>query len=178
MFQRRRELLSGGGLNYFLQAARCLGLVKCFEIFHFIWNSWRLNNFNIPFATSISSISLDLPHLSAALESWNFPENLHFKVKIVAKFFVRSHFLSTYNNIKIKQQINILAIFFSLSSLLHYSIKITNCGTREKKIFCVYDFFRVLRYVNGDRKSHLQTQSFFLNTDVCINKPFDKVVKF
>ena len=27
--------LSGGGLNNFFKATRCLGLVKCFKIFHF-----------------------------------------------------------------------------------------------------------------------------------------------
>ena len=32
MFQRRRKLLSGEELNNFLQAARSLELVKCFEI--------------------------------------------------------------------------------------------------------------------------------------------------
>ena len=46
LFQRRKKLVSGGsgggggdggggGLNNFLKAARCLGLLKCFKIFHF-----------------------------------------------------------------------------------------------------------------------------------------------
>ena len=29
------KFLSGGGLNNFLQLARCVGLEKCFKIFHF-----------------------------------------------------------------------------------------------------------------------------------------------
>ena len=37
----------GGGrrLNNFLKAAHCLGLVKCFSIFHFNWNVWKFNFF-------------------------------------------------------------------------------------------------------------------------------------
>ena len=34
LFQRRRKLLFGGGLNNAFTVARCLGLVKCFKIFH------------------------------------------------------------------------------------------------------------------------------------------------
>ena len=97
MFQRRRKLLSawggvgrkGGGLNNFLQAARCLGLVNCFkniiliEIFEF--------NYFLAFRSSTNS--------------WNFPGNLDFRGKIVANFLLRNHFLSIYNVI-IKQQIN------------------------------------------------------------------------
>lgn len=43
-----------------------------------------------------------------ALKHWNLPLNLDFK--IVAKFLLRSHFLSIYNNITIKKQINHEAI--------------------------------------------------------------------
>ena len=46
LFQRRRKLLSGEGLNNFLKAGRCLGLVKCFKIFHFNWNFWKSNCFS------------------------------------------------------------------------------------------------------------------------------------
>ena len=35
LFQRRRKLLSGGGLNNFLKIARCFGLEKCFKNFNF-----------------------------------------------------------------------------------------------------------------------------------------------
>ena len=35
LLPRGRKLLSGGWLNNFLKAACCLGLVKCFKMFHF-----------------------------------------------------------------------------------------------------------------------------------------------
>ena len=35
LFQRRRKLLSAGGLNNFLKVAYFLSLVKCFKVFHF-----------------------------------------------------------------------------------------------------------------------------------------------
>ena len=34
-FRKSIKLLSGGRLNNFLKAARCLGLVKCLKVFHF-----------------------------------------------------------------------------------------------------------------------------------------------
>ena len=69
------------GLNNFLRATCChLGLVKYFKFFHFSWDFWKLNGFLI------------LP--SIALKCWNFPENLNFNVKIVAKILIRNHFLS------------------------------------------------------------------------------------
>ena len=40
-----------------------------------------------------------------ALKRWNFPDNLDFNSKIVAKF-LRIHFLSVQNNMKINQQIH------------------------------------------------------------------------
>ena len=36
-----------GRLNNFLIAVRCLSLVKCFTIFHFNWNSLKLNYFSV-----------------------------------------------------------------------------------------------------------------------------------
>ena len=50
LFQRLSKILSGGmggwwRLNNFLKAARCLGLVKCFTIFHFNWNFSKFNYF-------------------------------------------------------------------------------------------------------------------------------------
>ena len=52
LFQRRIKILSGGmgrlgRLNNFLKAACCLGLVKCFTIFHFNWNFLKLNYFSV-----------------------------------------------------------------------------------------------------------------------------------
>ena len=37
LFKKCRKLLFGEGLNNFLKAGRCVGLVKCSEIFHFNW---------------------------------------------------------------------------------------------------------------------------------------------
>ena len=52
LFQRLSKILSGGmggwwRLNNFLKAARCLGLVKCFTIFHFNWNFSKFNYFSV-----------------------------------------------------------------------------------------------------------------------------------
>ena len=55
LFQRRRKTLSGGWLNNFLKATRCLGLVKCFNIFHFICNFGNSTIFQ-HFDTSINSM--------------------------------------------------------------------------------------------------------------------------
>ena len=46
LFQRRRKLLSSGGLNDFFKAARCLDLVKCFKIFHINWIIWKFIYFS------------------------------------------------------------------------------------------------------------------------------------
>ena len=86
LFQWRRKLLSGwrgreGGLNNFVKVAHCL---KCFKIVHF-----NLNFLEIKLFISISI----LPFTS--LKCWHFPDNLDFKGKTVAKFLIRSHFLST-----------------------------------------------------------------------------------
>ena len=55
LFQRRIKILSGGmggggglgRLNSFLKAACCLGLVKCFTVFHFNWNFLKFNYFSV-----------------------------------------------------------------------------------------------------------------------------------
>ena len=49
--------MTGGGcdLSKFLKAVRCLGLAKCFTIFYFNWNFWKLNHF-YHFDTSIYGI--------------------------------------------------------------------------------------------------------------------------
>ena len=50
-FQRRSKFLSvmgwfgGGRLNNFLKADCCLGLAKCFTIFHFNWYFWNSSIF-------------------------------------------------------------------------------------------------------------------------------------
>ena len=40
-FRDVRKLLFGGELNNFLHPVRCLGLVKCFKIFHFLIEIFR-----------------------------------------------------------------------------------------------------------------------------------------
>ena len=73
----------GGGwvkLNNFLQAARGMGLVKCFTIFNFNWNFSKLNYFSV--FRYISSI-----------ETQQSSSNLDFKGTIIATFLIRSHFL-------------------------------------------------------------------------------------
>ena len=49
----------------------------------------------------------------------------------------------------------ILLLNFTLSSPLCYSLKIRNYVMREKKIFCIYGYFNVSRFIKGGRKSHL-----------------------
>ena len=80
LFQWRRKLLSGGGLNNFLKADHCL---KCFKILHF-----NLNFLVIQLFISIFILPFTV------MKRWNFPNNLDFKGKTVAKFLIRSHFLS------------------------------------------------------------------------------------
>ena len=129
-----RSKVSGGegGLNNFLQDDHCLGLVKCFKIFHFNLNFWKFNYF-LAFRY---------------LHHWNFPGNSDFKGKVVAKFLLRSHFLSICNTL-VSHFLN-----FALSPPLWYLLKITNYLMREKKIFCIYGcFFSVSPYIQGGRKS-------------------------
>ena len=56
LFQRRSKVLSGKGcdgegrggsgwLNNFLKVAHCVGLAKCFKIFHFNWYFWKFYYF-------------------------------------------------------------------------------------------------------------------------------------
>ena len=46
-----------GRLNIFLKEAHCVGLVKCFTIFHFNLNFWNSTNFQ-HFVTSIKTLKL------------------------------------------------------------------------------------------------------------------------
>ena len=182
MFQWRRKLLSGGGLNNFLKAARCLGLTKCFEIFHCKWNFCKFIYFS-----SIPSV---------ALKRWHFPDNLGFKGKSVAKFLLRSHFFSISKNMTIKQQINhgtiqkicylhngifhsiyLCHTFVTLSSPLCYSLKITNYGMINKYNNFFYMNASAYHVIskensrNGGRKLYLDTTAF-LDTHVYINSPY------
>ena len=53
---------------------------------------FKLKFFEIPLFSTILILPLIL------LKRWNFPNNLDFKGKIEAKFLIRSHFLSIWNN--------------------------------------------------------------------------------
>ena len=71
-------VVDGGGavwgkLNNFFKTARCLGFVKCLTILEI------QPFFRIAILQSI------------ALKRWNFPDNLDFNGKIVAKFLIKSH---------------------------------------------------------------------------------------
>ena len=59
-----------------------------------------------------------------------------------------------YNGIFLPFTCVTLCQFYSLSSL-SYSLKITNYGMREKKIFCIYGCFNLSRYIKEGKKSHL-----------------------
>ena len=80
LFQTRSKILVGAGLgrlNNFFKVARCLILVKCLTIFHFNLNFWKFNYF------SICNIKTLKPS-----------RQFGFQFKTVAKFLIRSHFLS------------------------------------------------------------------------------------
>ena len=95
---------------------------------------------------------------SIALKRWNFPDNFDFRVKILAKFLLRSQFLSICNNVTVKQQINHSAIqkvchlhndifipltcvtlsqFYFITSLVLF-IKNNKLENEKKKLFCIY----------------------------------------
>ena len=117
---------------------------------HFNWNIWKFSYF-LPFKFSTNSI----------VKRWHFPDNLEFKGYIVANVLLKSNFLSIYNNMTIKQQINHGAIQWhflfhwpvshfvniNLSPLLCYSLKTTNYEMRERKIFCILLYYIILYYI-------------------------------
>ena len=67
----------------------------------------------------------------------------------------------------------------TLSSLLYHLpspvlLKISNYGIRKIKIFCIYGYFLISRYIKGGGKLHkiaLNTIAF-LGTNVCVNNPY------
>ena len=102
LFRILWKLLPGGELNNSLQADRCSGLVKFLKT-------------QIFFSISI------LP--SIALKHLNFPDNLDFKGKNVAKFLLRSHFLS--NNMTVKQYINNISRRHHATCIMGFFIPLT-----------------------------------------------------
>ena len=101
-----------GALNNLLQAARCLGLVKCFQIIILV---------EIYGNSAIFTISV-LPPI--ALKYCNFQDNLEFKGEVVTNFLLRSHFLSIYNNMTKKQKLNHGAIQWYFSFQKGYTLKV------------------------------------------------------
>ena len=98
---------------------------------------------------------------------------LDFKGKIVAKFLLRSHFLSKCNNMTIKQHINLgpiqkvchlnsgnfysinrctLSQFHSFTSLVLFT-KNSKLWNERKEDFFMYGCLSVSRYIKGGRKS-------------------------
>ena len=67
-------------------------------------------------------------------------------VTCIMAFFIRSPTLHFVN--------------FTLSPHLCYLLKINNYGKREKKIFYIYVYFSVLRYIKGGIKLSLHNHNF------------------
>ena len=106
---------------------------------------------------------------SKALKDGNFPDNLDFNTKTVAKLLLSSHFLLVYHNMTVKLQINhgviqkvcdlLNGIFhfihqdFTLCQTRFYSIvlivlltEITSHQIRQKNIFCIWLLQRITLY--------------------------------
>ena len=79
-----------------------------------------------------------------------------------------------------KKYVNCIIAFFITPHLLHphlflsYSLKLTNYGVRENKIFFIYGSFIVSRYIKKGRKSQLWAKPYLCinNTHVCIKNPY------
>ena len=110
-----------------------------------------------------------------ALKHWNFPDNLDFKGEVVEKFLLRSHFVSIYDNMTTKQQINHgviqkvgtcimpffipltcirLCQFYSITSLVLF-IKNYKLWNERKDVFWTSGCFSLSRYIKGSRKWYL-----------------------
>ena len=107
-----------------------------------IWTLYIVLNFFI--LIEISGKLTIFQHLNTSINSIEAPKfsrQFQLKIKIVAKFLEKSwevtfpHFVN-----------------FTLSPRLCCSPRITNCGMREKKIFCINDSFGVSRYIKRGRK--------------------------
>ena len=71
-------------------------IISCMQMA--VWDSWNVFKFFI--LIEIFGNSTIFQHFDTsiiALKRWNFPDNLDFKGKIVAKFLLRRQFLSTCN---------------------------------------------------------------------------------
>ena len=129
---------------------------------------------------------------SIVLKRWNFPDNLNFKGKIVAKFLLRSRFFSIRINMTIKQQSSHGAIqkvcvsmylchtLSILLSPLNNSLKITNYGMRSNRILYIYIYIYTTAsayYVTSKEvENRIFRHNCILHTYVCINNHMDKIV--
>ena len=153
---RHRNFLSGGGwIISFRQLA--------------VWDSQNVLKFS--FWLKFLEIQLFFWHFdtSIALKRLNFPNNLNFKGKTVAKFLLRSLFLPVYNNMTIKQQITRGAIQkvwrlhnfhpiklshfvkFTLSTPLCYPLKIKLWNERKENVLYIWLLQRI-KYTKGGSK--------------------------
>ena len=77
---------------------------------------------------------------SIALKRWNIPDNLEYKGKVVAKFFLRSRFLFICNNMTVKQQINhgvIQKVYLMRNEIFH---SINLCHTFSVLLCQIYPY--------------------------------------
>ena len=124
---------------------------------------------------------------SIALKRWNCPRNLYFKGKIVAKFLLRTHFLSKYDNKATNQRwghskswihFSFLSVppvshfvSFTLSSPLCYSLKMKETMEWEKKRCFVYVAAPAYYLISKKQNNVSLDIIVYLDTHVCINNP-------
>ena len=137
---RKLNYLVGAGWMIFLRQVTVLILYNVLKFFHL-----KLLEIKLFFSMLI------LP--SMGLKFWNLLENFDFKGKIVAKFLLRKHFISIYDN-KItltmgtfKKYVTWIIIFFipftcvTLCKLYFKTspalLKISNYIMRKMKFFCI-----------------------------------------
>ena len=129
---------------------------------------------------------------SIALKRWNFPYNLDFNVKIAAKFLIRSHFLSIWNNMAIKNKLNIgpfkkyvtyIMTFFTSFNFVTlrqlYFIIFPALLTKLHQETIQWETRRFFAYMSPSlyhvRSTEVEITSLdkieFLDTHVCINNP-------
>ena len=125
---------------------------------------------------------------SITLKRWNFPGNLYFKGKIVAKFLLRTHFLSKYDNKATNQQwghskswihFSVVPIppvshfvSFTLSPPFCYSLKMKETVEWEKKRCFVYVATPAYDLISKKQNNVSLDTIVYLDIHVCINNPY------
>ena len=121
---------------------------------------------------------------STELKCWNFPDTLDFKGKIAAKFLLRSRFLSIFDNMTIKQQINHGVIqkvchlhngffhFINLCNTLSILIYHLPCVVEEKRRFYAYMAASAHHVISKEIQNHIFDTIAFLDTHIYINNPY------